>query len=99
MRDGKLRGCDAIRGRLLLLGLRNSPAKGNWGWRAEGHHVSVHFTVVNGSMVAVSSPTMFGSNPAEVREGPKRVCVFRRSRRRRARPAAGRSTTPSAPRP
>jgi Protein of unknown function (DUF3500) len=46
-------------------------AKGNWGWRAEGHHVSVHFTVVNGSMVA-SSPTMFGSNPAEVREGPKK---------------------------
>jgi hypothetical protein len=46
-------------------------AKDTWGWRVEGHHVSLHFTVVNGTMVA-SSPTFFGSNPAEVREGPKK---------------------------
>ena len=45
--------------------------KGTWGWRVEGHHVSLHFTVVNGTLVA-SSPTFFGSNPAEVREGPKK---------------------------
>src|SRR5438552_2794690 len=38
-----------------------------WGWRVEGHHVSLHFTVVNGTLVA-GSPTFFGSNPAEVRE-------------------------------
>ncbi len=42
-----------------------------WGWRVEGHHVSLHFTVVNGSMVA-GAPTFFGSNPAEVRDGPKK---------------------------
>jgi hypothetical protein len=42
-----------------------------WGWRVEGHHISLHFTVVNGTLVA-SSPTFFGSNPAEVREGPKK---------------------------
>jgi Protein of unknown function (DUF3500) len=42
-----------------------------WGWRVEGHHVSLHFNVVNGTLVA-SSPTFFGSNPAEVREGPKK---------------------------
>src|SRR5215510_10399795 len=45
--------------------------KESWGWRIEGHHVSLHFTVVNGSIVA-SSPTFFGSNPAEVRDGPKK---------------------------
>jgi hypothetical protein len=45
--------------------------KESWGWRAEGHHVSLQFTIVNGTMVA-SSPTMFGSNPAEVPEGPKK---------------------------
>jgi hypothetical protein len=45
--------------------------KESWGWRVEGHHVSLHFTVVNGTLVA-SSPTFFGSNPAEVREGPKK---------------------------
>jgi hypothetical protein len=42
-----------------------------WGWRVEGHHVSLHFTVVNGTLVA-AAPTFFGSNPAEVREGPKK---------------------------
>ena len=46
-------------------------AKATWGWRVEGHHVSLHFTVVNGTLVA-SSPSFFGSNPAEVREGPKK---------------------------
>ena len=45
--------------------------KNTWGWRVEGHHVSLHFTVVNGTLVA-GSPTFFGSNPAEVREGPKK---------------------------
>ena len=46
-------------------------ANDTWGWRVEGHHVSLHFTVVNGTLVA-SSPSFFGSNPAEVREGPKK---------------------------
>jgi hypothetical protein len=46
-------------------------AKDTWGWRVEGHHISLHFTVVNGTMVA-GSPTFFGSNPAEVRDGPKK---------------------------
>ncbi|MFL6279425.1 MAG: DUF3500 domain-containing protein [Vicinamibacterales bacterium] len=46
--------------------------KGVWGWRVNGHHLSLHFNVANGSMVA-SAPTFFGSNPAEVRvEGPKK---------------------------
>jgi hypothetical protein len=42
-----------------------------WGWRVEGHHISLHFTIVNGTLVA-GSPTFFGSNPAEVREGAKK---------------------------
>src|SRR5205085_8468970 len=46
-------------------------AKETWGWRFEGHHSSLHFTVVNGAMVA-GAPSFFGSNPAEVREGPKK---------------------------
>ena len=48
------------------------PAEGNtWGWRYEGHHISQNWTVVNGNRVA-SSPQFFGTNPAEVRDGPKR---------------------------
>ncbi|MEZ5286020.1 MAG: DUF3500 domain-containing protein [Vicinamibacterales bacterium] len=41
-----------------------------WGWRVEGHHLSLHFTIAGGTAVA-TSPTFTGSNPAEVREGPK----------------------------
>jgi hypothetical protein len=45
--------------------------KDTWGWRVEGHHVSLHFTVAKGTLVA-SSPSMFGSNPAEVPDGPRK---------------------------
>jgi len=46
-------------------------AKETWGWRIEGHHISLHFIIVNGTLVA-AAPTFFGSNPAEVRDGPKK---------------------------
>jgi hypothetical protein len=46
-------------------------ARGAWGWRVEGHHISLHFTVVDGTSVA-STPAFAGSNPAEVREGPQK---------------------------
>ena len=43
-----------------------------WGWRVEGHHVSLHFSISNNTAVA-STPSFFGTNPAEVREeGPKK---------------------------
>lgn len=44
-----------------------SPA-GAWGMRWEGHHVSLHWTLVKGQAIA-TSPQFFGSNPAEVRDG------------------------------
>jgi hypothetical protein len=47
-------------------------AKSPWGWRVEGHHVSLHFSIANNTAVA-STPSFFGTNPAEVREdGPKK---------------------------
>ena len=45
--------------------------RNTWGWRYEGHHLSQNWTIVNGTAVA-SSPQFFGTNPAEVREGPRR---------------------------
>ena len=42
-------------------------AKG-WGWKFEGHHLSLNFTIV-GDKVALT-PSFFGSNPGEVRQGP-----------------------------
>jgi hypothetical protein len=46
-------------------------AQGAWGWRAEGHHVSLRFTIVKGAMIA-SSPAFLGTNPAEVRDGAQK---------------------------
>jgi hypothetical protein len=46
-------------------------AQGRWGWRVEGHHVSLHFTIADGAAV-VAAPTFWGTNPAEVREGPQK---------------------------
>lgn len=42
-----------------------------WGFRVEGHHLSVNLAVAGGNLVAVT-PSFFGSNPAEVRQGPRR---------------------------
>ncbi len=44
---------------------------GIWGWRAEGHHISIHFSV-HGDRVLSTTPFFFGTNPAEVRSGPKK---------------------------
>jgi len=46
-------------------------ATGNWGWRVEGHHISLHFLVAKGT-VAASTPSFAGSNPAEVRDGAEK---------------------------
>ena len=43
--------------------------RGVWGYRVEGHHISLNYTIVNDKVAA--SPSFFGSNPAEVREGPR----------------------------
>jgi len=44
---------------------------GQWGLRVEGHHLSLHFTVDGTRMAVASAPAFFGTNPAEVRQGPK----------------------------
>lgn len=53
---------------VLIFG--NPDPKGTWAWRFEGHHLSANFTVVNGRLFAVT-PSFLGSNPAEVRQGPR----------------------------
>jgi len=45
------------------------PAKDDpWGWRAEGHHLSLNFTSVDRELRAFT-PAFMGSNPAIVRSG------------------------------
>ncbi len=42
-----------------------------WGWRAEGHHLSLHYTVINWEMFS-PYPFFFGANPATVHHGPEK---------------------------
>lgn len=39
-----------------------------WGWRFEGHHISVNVTLQADKTISVT-PSFLGSNPAEVRQG------------------------------
>lgn len=49
-----------------------TPAKsGKWGWRVEGHHLSLNFTVDGGKVVS-TTPAFFGANPALVKGGPQK---------------------------
>lgn len=41
-----------------------------WGWRFEGHHLSLNFTLA-GNRMAVDTPSFMGANPARVPSGPK----------------------------
>ncbi|MFM9908304.1 MAG: DUF3500 domain-containing protein [Chitinophagaceae bacterium] len=38
-------------------------ATNTWGWRFEGHHISLNFTSANGKVIA-ATPSFFGTNPA-----------------------------------
>lgn len=46
-------------------------SKERWGWRFEGHHLSLNFTLA-GDRMAVDTPSFFGANPATVPSGPKK---------------------------
>ncbi|HSA91205.1 MAG TPA: DUF3500 domain-containing protein [Burkholderiales bacterium] len=41
-----------------------------WGWRFEGHHLSLNFTLA-GDRLAAGTPSFFGANPATVANGPR----------------------------
>jgi len=44
--------------------------RGKWGWRVEGHHLSLNFTLEDGKIEA-ATPAFFGANQAEIRQGPR----------------------------
>jgi hypothetical protein len=49
-----------------------TPSKtGKWGWRVEGHHLSLNFVVDAGKVVA-ATPAFFGANPAIMMQGPRK---------------------------
>lgn len=50
-------------------------AKDPWGWRFEGHHISLNYTIVDGRIIS-PTPTFFGSNPADVESAAQHCCVL-----------------------
>jgi hypothetical protein len=59
-------------GELYYFSIFGKPeAAGTWGWRVEGHHLSINFTVVKGELFA-GTPSFYGTNPAEIRQGPRK---------------------------
>lgn len=65
------RGAMVRDGELYYFTIFGKPeATGTWGWRVEGHHLSANFTVVKGELFS-GTPSFMGTNPAEVRKGPR----------------------------
>src|SRR5690606_13027085 len=44
---------------------------GTWGWRFEGHHLSINLTMIEGKWIS-GTPLFMGANPAEVLKGPRK---------------------------
>jgi hypothetical protein len=55
---------------LYYLSLFGTPGSDVWGFRFEGHHLTLNFTL-RGDVVLASTPSFLGANPAEVRTGPR----------------------------
>lgn len=47
------------------------PNSKNWGWRFEGHHLSLNFTIVDGKTVS-GTPNFFAANPGVILKGPQK---------------------------
>jgi hypothetical protein len=60
---------DAVRdpGRYFV-SIFGSPNDDAWGWRLEGHHINLNYTVAEGEIVS-ATPLFLGANPSEVEHG------------------------------
>ncbi len=56
---------------LYYITIFGSPQKSDWGWRLEGHHLSLNFFIFGGKLASVT-PSFFGTNPAEIPGGPRK---------------------------
>jgi hypothetical protein len=48
-----------------------TPGDAAWGWRVEGHHLSLNFALNSETLLAVT-PLFMGANPAEIKSGPRK---------------------------
>ncbi len=56
---------------LYFVTIFGTPGSSSWGWRVEGHHVSLNFSL-NGEEVLAVTPSFFGANPAQIQSGPRK---------------------------
>lgn len=56
---------------MYYLTIFGEPGAKAWGWRLEGHHMSINFTIADGKVTS-GTPIFFASNPAEILEGPRK---------------------------
>jgi Protein of unknown function (DUF3500) len=71
LRDVEKKGAMVRNPNWYFISVFGTPSKtGKWGWRIEGHHLSVSFTMDRGK-VESPTPFFFGANPATVKVGPK----------------------------
>jgi len=56
---------------LYYVTIFGAPGEATWGWRVEGHHLSLNFAIAGGEVLAVT-PSFFGANPARILEGPRK---------------------------
>jgi hypothetical protein len=59
---GRARGRDPLLYYITIFG--EPGGDGPWGWRFGGHHVSLHYTIIGGEVVA-STPNFLGADPAD----------------------------------
>jgi hypothetical protein len=55
---------------MYYVSLFGTPGKDVWGVRIEGHHLTLNFTA-RGDQILATTPSFLGTNPAEVRTGPR----------------------------
>lgn len=56
---------------MYYVSIFGKPGSKAWGWRVEGHHLSLNFAIADGKIVA-ATPNFFATNPGEVKEGPRK---------------------------
>ena len=56
---------------LYFVTLFGQPGKAAWGWRVEGHHLSLNFALEADQVLSVT-PSFFGANPAQIQTGPRK---------------------------
>jgi hypothetical protein len=72
LRDLEKNGANVRNPDWYFVSVFGKPARtGKWGWRIEGHHLSLNFTLEDGKVIG-ATPNFFGANPATLMEGDKK---------------------------